>query len=149
MKTKKITLCLTGVILLLFSLAGLIFIINLTHELSHYDDLKNVSDVSEICVLSYRNNKSFFSSLGAFILYNFNQNNEEEINEIGKYTEMKATAFSFCFVFLYLITLIIIIIFLFKNESKDELIKKLYYYYKHRKVERDKLKEIKIAVDEK
>jgi len=76
------------------------------HEYSHYLDFKQANvTTKEICILNLPTNLSNFD-LNSGIGYNsfeYDMKNEELVQDINKYTEIKAYAISFIFLLLFLI----------------------------------------------
>lgn len=75
------------VFVLFFSVFGFVVFSYLVHELSHWDDFKEITDEDRICF-----RVSNFSLRGDGAVYQFfpKENTEKEIEKIEKFTEIKA-----------------------------------------------------------
>ena len=84
------------IIVLLFSLFGVIIFQALVHELSHKQDFKGIAINDSICLLNYP--QSFWDLEGS---YNYQYTNNIAEQEVMKYTEYKAYTISFLILMIY------------------------------------------------
>lgn len=100
------------IVFIFFSLFGSITFTFLIHELSHYNDFKEISEDGEICFLAFPEKltiKQFFSSRAGwykFDLINSDAETLDSYKKTKKYTEIKAYAISGLILFIYIISLI-------------------------------------------
>lgn len=106
MLNKKLTYCLSWLIIGLFTLLGLFFTGILLHELSHKQHFKEIEkDQEELCILNWGGKNIGY--------YSFIYPNEEnpEVEYIGKTTELNAYLLKIVLCLLFLLSLY----FLFKG----------------------------------
>ena len=87
--TKSIAL---GIVIA-FALFGVFVFGTVLHELSHYEDFKEIASNSEVCALTIPTDLSYntLSNLEAgYYKFSVSKDNEAEYNKISKYTEIKA-----------------------------------------------------------
>lgn len=89
------------VIISLFALIGVLSVGILLHELSHERDFRYVSNSGKICLIEYK-------GLGGFYEFNVNAYNSESIEDIRKYTEIKAYAINAILLYILIQCLIIV-----------------------------------------
>lgn len=85
------------IIIFLFSFFGMIMATNLTHELSHKQDFKEIASNESVCLLMFED--------GAIASYNSNYNKDDvsEYERISKYTEIKAYSTTAVIFIIYLL----------------------------------------------
>jgi hypothetical protein len=80
-------------IIVTFALFGVFVFSTLLHEFSHYQDFKEIASNNEICALTIPTDLSYstISNLEAgYYKFSIDPENEQEYNNISKYTEIKA-----------------------------------------------------------
>jgi hypothetical protein len=110
MKIQKVAL---GIVII-FSLIGAFVSGTFVHEMSHYQDYKEISvGKTEMCVLSIPTNanlSSILQSNAGYFRFSINPEDELRYQEISKYSESKAYALNFILILVVVICGIVIII---------------------------------------
>ncbi|HRZ85581.1 MAG TPA: hypothetical protein P5277_02265 [Candidatus Paceibacterota bacterium] len=110
MRIDKIAL----IIVLVFSLLGAFVSGTFLHELSHYQDFKEISTgKGEICALAIPTDTSLSSILqskAGYYKFSIKPEDEIEYQRISKYSEIKAYAFDFVLILVVVICSIVILI---------------------------------------
>ena len=84
-------------IFFLLAVVGLFFLSNLFHELSHQQDLKDISFNSSICLLAYPLQKRV-----AYYKFDYNVSDNQTYQTIRRYTEYKAWIWNILFAGIFL-----------------------------------------------
>ena len=113
------------VFLFLFALFGTVMSGIILHELSHKKDFQGLVFDDSLCLLAYPGNitvKELFHSCAGYYSFYTKPGNETQVEEIAKYTEVKAYSITIGVVAVFIFCVIIVFYVRLKGrEQKNEL----------------------------
>ncbi|MEA3329183.1 MAG: hypothetical protein U9Q06_00375 [Nanoarchaeota archaeon] len=98
------------VIILMFALVGAFVTSTVFHELSHYNDFKDISENPEICALNIPTQINSFKDLNVgYYKFTHSSENQEIYEQKLKYTELKSHSLDLAVNLILAVCLIILI----------------------------------------
>ena len=93
--TKNIIEAILLTIIIVMAIIGMVLSSIYIHEYSHMNDYKGEVFDDSLCIFSIPTNitwKNFLNGAAGYYSYSYNEDDRAKIEEIDKYTEIKATA---------------------------------------------------------
>ena len=97
-------------ILVIFALIGTIFAGTIIHELSHWNDFKDIAENDNICIIEMpADGLSSITDIRGTYTYQISEENKEQAASISRYTELKAYSVQFATtILLFLVSTVIV-----------------------------------------